>query len=121
MSQRKRPITEHDSKFRDTRCYGSGRRVHIRNRKPRNGSALPRGSMALFAKAKTVVGLDIGSSAVKAVELKPVGKGYKVTAFGAEPVPADAIVDGAISDAASAADALRRGCAGKTGCMSEAA
>jgi type IV pilus assembly protein PilM len=64
--------------------------------------------MALFAKAKTVVGLDIGSSAVKAVELKPAGKGYKVTAFGAEPVPADAIVDGAIIDAASVADAIRR-------------
>jgi Tfp pilus assembly PilM family ATPase len=35
--------------------------------------------MPLFGKAKTVVGLDIGSSAVKAVELKPSGKGYKVT------------------------------------------
>jgi len=64
--------------------------------------------MALFGKAKTVVGLDIGSSAVKAVELKPSGKGYKVTAFGAEPVPPDAIVDGAIIDAGSVADAIRR-------------
>ena len=64
--------------------------------------------MALFAKAKTVVGLDIGSSAVKAVELKPTGKGYKVTAFGTEPVPPDAIVDGAIIDAGSVADAIRR-------------
>src|SRR5215208_67737 len=64
--------------------------------------------MAIFTKAKTVVGLDIGSSAVKAVELKPSGKGYKVTAFGAEPVPADAIVDGAIIDAGSVADAIRR-------------
>jgi type IV pilus assembly protein PilM len=64
--------------------------------------------MALFAKAKTIVGLDIGSSAVKAVELKPAGKGYKVTAFGAEPVPPDAIVDGAIIDAGSVAEAIRR-------------
>ena len=64
--------------------------------------------MALFAKAKTIVGLDIGSSAVKAVELKPAGKGYKVTAFGAEPVPPDAIVDGAIIDAGSVADAIKR-------------
>ncbi len=64
--------------------------------------------MALFGKAKTVVGLDIGSSAVKAVELKSSGKGYKVTAFGAEPVPPDAIVDGAIIDAGSVADAIRR-------------
>ena len=64
--------------------------------------------MALFAKGKSIVGLDIGSSAVKAVELKPAGKGYKVTAFGAEPVPPDAIVDGAIIDAGSVADAITR-------------
>jgi len=64
--------------------------------------------MALFAKAKTIVGLDIGSSAVKAVELKPSGKGFKVTAFGAEPVPPDAIVDGAIIDAGSVAEAIKR-------------
>src|SRR4051812_28004058 len=43
---------------------------------------------------KAVVGLDIGSSAVKAVELKPSGKGFKVAAFASEPVPADSIVDG---------------------------
>jgi len=64
--------------------------------------------MALFGKPKTVVGLDIGSSAVKAVELKPAGKAYTVTAFGIEPVPPDAIVDGAIIDAGSVADAIRR-------------
>ncbi|MBA3232270.1 MAG: type IV pilus assembly protein PilM [Acidobacteria bacterium] len=55
-----------------------------------------------------MVGLDIGSSAVKAVELKPAGKGYKVTAFGTEPVPPDSIVDGAIIDGAAVADAIRR-------------
>src|ERR1051325_9183146 len=64
--------------------------------------------MPLFGKAKTIVGLDIGSSAVKAVELKAAGKSYKVVAFGSEPVPADAIVDGAIMDAASVTDAIRR-------------
>jgi len=64
--------------------------------------------MALFAKPRTVIGLDIGSSAVKAVEVKPAGKGYKVTAFGTEPVPPDAIVDGAIIDAGSVAEAIRR-------------
>src|SRR5215216_1441565 len=64
--------------------------------------------MQLFGKAKTVVGLDIGSSTVKAVELKPSGKGYKVAAFGTEPIPADAIVDGAIIDAGAVAEAIRR-------------
>ena len=62
----------------------------------------------MFRKARSLVGLDIGSSAVKAIELKPSGKGYKVTAFGTEPVPPDSIVDGAIIDAAAVADAIRR-------------
>ena len=62
----------------------------------------------MFRRAKSLVGLDIGSSAVKAVELKPSGKGYKVTAFGSEPVPPDSIVDGAIIDASAVADAIRR-------------
>jgi type IV pilus assembly protein PilM len=59
-------------------------------------------------KQKAVVGLDIGSSMVKAVELKAAGKTYKVVAFGAEPVPPDSIVDGAIIDGGAVADAIRR-------------
>jgi len=62
----------------------------------------------VFRRAKSLVGLDIGSSAVKAVELKPAGKGYKVIAFGSEPVPPDSIVEGAIIDGAAVADAIRR-------------
>ena len=62
----------------------------------------------LTKKSKAVVGLDIGSSAVKAVELKPAGKGFRVSAFATEPVPPDSIVDGAIIDGAAVADAIRR-------------
>ncbi len=62
----------------------------------------------MFRRSRAVVGLDIGSSAVKAVELKPAGKGFRVAAFGLEPVPADAIVDGAIMDAAAVSGAIRR-------------
>jgi type IV pilus assembly protein PilM len=61
-----------------------------------------------LGKSKAVVGLDIGSSAVKAVELKAVGKGWKVIAFAMQPVPPDSIVDGAIIDGAAVADAIRR-------------
>jgi type IV pilus assembly protein PilM len=57
---------------------------------------------------KAIVGLDIGSSAVKAVELKSTGKGYRVSAFGSEPIPADSIVDGAIIDGTAVAEAIRR-------------
>ena len=62
----------------------------------------------MFGKSRTVVGLDIGSSAVKAVELKAAGKAYRVAAFGTQPVPPDSIVDGAIIDAGAVADAIRR-------------
>jgi type IV pilus assembly protein PilM len=64
---------------------------------------------SFFRKTKSVVGLDIGSSAVKAVELKPAGKaGFKIAAFASEPLPPDTIVDGAIIDGVAVADAIRR-------------
>ncbi|MEX2270859.1 MAG: type IV pilus assembly protein PilM [Vicinamibacterales bacterium] len=61
-----------------------------------------------FRRVRPVVGLDIGSSAVKAVELRPAGKGWKVVGWGTEPVPPDSIVDGAIIDGTAVADAIRR-------------
>jgi type IV pilus assembly protein PilM len=60
-----------------------------------------------FGSTKAVIGLDIGSSALKAVELKPAGKGFKITGFATEPVPPDSIVDGAIIDGAAVSDAIR--------------
>ena len=62
----------------------------------------------MFRRAKALVGLDIGSSAVKAVELKAAGKTFKVVGFGSEPIPPDSIVDGAIIDGAAVSDAIRR-------------
>ncbi|MEX1130237.1 MAG: type IV pilus assembly protein PilM [Vicinamibacterales bacterium] len=62
----------------------------------------------MFRRAKSLVGLDIGSSAVKAVELKAAGRGYRVATYGSEPLPPDSIVDGAIIDGAAVADAIRR-------------
>jgi len=65
-------------------------------------------NFSLFKKSRSVVGLDIGSSAVKAVELKASGKGYRVAAYGTEPIPPDSIVDGAIIDGAAVAESIRR-------------
>jgi type IV pilus assembly protein PilM len=62
----------------------------------------------LFRRNKSLVGLDIGSSAVKAIELRQAGQGYKVSAIGVEPIPPDSIVDGAIIDSGAVADAIRR-------------
>ncbi len=67
--------------------------------------------MALFGKKKGLVGVDIGSSAIKAVELKPGGKGgdeYQLLAIGMEPLPPEAIVDGAIMDSGAVIDAIQR-------------
>ena len=61
-----------------------------------------------FKRVKSLVGLDIGSSAVKAVELKTTGNGYRVAALGSEPVPPDSIVDGAIIDGGVVSDAIRK-------------
>jgi type IV pilus assembly protein PilM len=70
-------------------------------------------TLSFFRTQRPLVGLDIGSSAVKAVELKPAGKGFKVAAFATEPVPPDAIVDGAIIDGAAVAESIRRLFAGR--------
>jgi type IV pilus assembly protein PilM len=67
--------------------------------------------VALFGKKKAIVGVDIGSSAVKAVELKAGGKGgseYQLVNIGLEPLPPEAIVDGAIMDSGSVIDAIQR-------------
>ncbi len=61
----------------------------------------------MFRRAKSVVGLDIGSSAIKVVELKSSGSGHRVVAFGVQPVPPDSIVEGAIVDGPGVAGAIR--------------
>jgi type IV pilus assembly protein PilM len=50
-------------------------------------------------KQKPVVGLDIGSSSIKAVELRSSKQGYELLSFGLEPLAQDTVVDGAIMDA----------------------
>jgi type IV pilus assembly protein PilM len=67
--------------------------------------------VGLFGKKKGLVGVDIGSSAIKAVELKAGGKGgseYQLVNIGTEPLPPEAIVDGAIMDSGSVIDAIGR-------------
>jgi type IV pilus assembly protein PilM len=58
-----------------------------------------------------MVGVDIGSSAVKAVEIKVGGKGgdeYQLLNIGMESLPPEAIVDGAIMDAGAVIDSIQR-------------
>jgi type IV pilus assembly protein PilM len=67
--------------------------------------------VGLFGKKKGIVGVDIGSSAVKAVELKVGGKGgdeFSLLNIGVEMLPPEAIVDGAIMDAGAVIDSIQR-------------
>ena len=58
--------------------------------------------------AKTCVGLDIGSSSVKVVQLKETSKGYHLVNFGIEPLPPQTIVDGAIMNQTAVVDAIKQ-------------
>jgi type IV pilus assembly protein PilM len=64
-----------------------------------------------FMKSKKILGLDIGSFALKLVELKPKKKGkettYELVALGYEPVPYQSIVEGSIMDSTAVADAIQ--------------
>jgi type IV pilus assembly protein PilM len=67
--------------------------------------------VGLFGKKKSLVGVDIGSSAVKAVEIKVGGKGsdeFQLLNIGIESLPPEAIVDGAIMDAGAVIDSIQR-------------
>ncbi len=58
------------------------------------------------SKQRSLVGLDIGSSSIKAVELKSSKQGYELVSFALEGLPADTVVDGAIMDAPSVASSI---------------
>jgi len=62
--------------------------------------------MSLFAK-KELIGLDIGSSSIKAVELDWGRKTPRLKHFGMIPLPPEAIVDGAFMDSASIVESIR--------------
>jgi type IV pilus assembly protein PilM len=57
--------------------------------------------------ARNCVGLDIGSSSVKVVSVKPGKKGIALQSFGMEPLPAQTIVDGTIMNQSAVVEAIR--------------
>ena len=57
---------------------------------------------------RSLVGLDIGSSAVKVVELRPNGTAFTLVAVGIEPLPHESVIDGAVADAGVVSEAIRR-------------
>jgi len=57
--------------------------------------------------SKELIGLDIGSSAIKLAHVRPVGVEFRVRKFGVFPLPPDAIVDGAIMDHVSVIEGIK--------------
>jgi len=63
----------------------------------------------LFAQKKQqLIGLDISSTSVKLLELSLHGKGYRVDAFAAEPLPPNSVVEKNIADVEAVGEAIRR-------------
>ena len=61
----------------------------------------------IFRKKKGVIGLDIGSSSIKLVELMEGKNGLGLQSLGIAPLPPEAIVDGALMDSVTIIDAIR--------------
>lgn len=61
----------------------------------------------LFSKKGNVVGLDIGSSSIKLLELAEMKGGYQLRNFGIAPLPPEGIVDGALMDSVTIVDSIK--------------
>jgi len=61
-----------------------------------------------WGKTKQVVGLDVGSSSIKAVELRRNGKDLEVIRLGLEPLAPEIVVDGAIVDTGQVSNTIAR-------------
>ncbi len=63
--------------------------------------------MFLFSKKKDVIGIDIGSSSVKLVQLKAHNGSYQLQNIGMITLPPEAIVDNTLMDSASIVNAVK--------------
>ena len=64
----------------------------------------------LFRSAPSpLVGVDIGTSSVKLLQLAAVGSSYRVEAFAIEPLPEGAVSEGSIAEPEQVAEAVKRG------------
>ncbi len=64
------------------------------------------GLFGRFGKPKETIGLDIGSSAIKLVQLGPGPKGYQLQAWAVVPLPPEAISEGNIKDFPTVVEAI---------------
>src|SRR5437016_468776 len=62
----------------------------------------------MFGSSKSIVGLDIGSSCIKAIELKRSKGEIQVSHLGVEPLASDIVVDSMIVDSGSVSTAISK-------------
>jgi len=58
--------------------------------------------------SKTIVGLDVGSSSIKAVELRKTRTGIEVAHLGLEPIAPDLVVDSMIVDSGQVSSSISK-------------
>jgi type IV pilus assembly protein PilM len=60
-----------------------------------------------FSKKKDLIGIDVGSTAVKLVQLRQVKGGFEIESIGVAPLPAEAIVDNSLMDSTAVVECIR--------------
>jgi len=60
-----------------------------------------------FSRTKPLIGLDIGSSAIKLLQLDEAKSGYRLVRFGLKPLSPEMIVDGTVMDAGSVIETIK--------------
>jgi type IV pilus assembly protein PilM len=60
-----------------------------------------------MARGRNALGLDIGTSSIKLVQLKESKKGIQLASFSMAPLPSEAIVDGALMNSNAVVDAIQ--------------
>ena len=60
-----------------------------------------------FSKTKPLIGLDIGSSAIKLLQLAEAKSGYRLERFGLKPLASEMIVDGTVMDAGRVIETIK--------------
>jgi len=63
--------------------------------------------MLALARTSKVIGLDIGSSAIKLVELQSTKRGIELSRVGVAPMPQGAMVEGVIVDPSAVAAVIQ--------------
>jgi type IV pilus assembly protein PilM len=66
----------------------------------------------MFFRQKPILGIDIGSSAIKMVELEPSGSRFRLRRYGYAALPTEAIVQGSLMNAPAISSAIREACYG---------